>query len=76
MQLQERLLHRLGQHLVLALRNCKVSVAAGVPSHRRAQPRAARAMVKRSRDQSSEEPRRRSWPQMVFPYCSFHVNTW
>jgi hypothetical protein len=32
-------------------------------------------MVKRSRDQSSEEPKRRSCEQIVFPYCSFHVNT-
>ena len=35
----------------------------------------ARTMVKRSRDQSSDEPSRRSCEQIVFPYCSFHVNT-
>ena len=32
-------------------------------------------MVKRSRDQSSDEPRRRSWRVMVPPDSSFHSQT-
>ena len=69
-QLHKRLLDSDGQHLILYKPG---GLASSLFPLRKAALQ--RTIVKRSRDQSSEEPKRRSCEQMVLPYCSFHVKT-